>query len=230
MMQEKIRKDLWISKIPKFILNIQIIMVCGMQSRVKSAGLLALLLILLSLHTGCISFGPAPKGDQGSLKSVQTGGGSIQDITSRSVPTGSLADTITTLPAALQEGSTGVNGMTITKIWGYGVDSGGLARTWVLGMWEGGKATLITRSEGEWKVLDLPITLPRDEVKIQELISPQDLYLRNVNTIGREMNRLKVGESDITLDRDTYQVTIHSEMESTTLSFNAKTGELIPSP
>lgn len=205
-----------------------------MGSRVKFAGLLFLVLILFSLHAGCISIGPAPnpapKGDQGSLKSTQTGEGPIQDITSRNAPKVSLDDAIGALPAAAQEGGIDINGMTITRIWGYGVDSAGLARTWVLGMQGGGKTSLLTYSEGEYKVLDLPTTLPQEEVKIKELISPQDLFRRNLNTIIKEMNRLRVGESDLTLDQNTYQVTIHSASESSTLSFNAKTGELIPSP
>jgi hypothetical protein len=120
--------------------------------------------------------------------------------------------------------------MTINEVWGYGVDSAGLARTWVLGMQGAGKTTLLAYSEGEWTVLDLPTTLPQEEVKIKELVSPQDLFRQNLNTIVKEMNRLRVGESDLTLDQDTYQIAIHSALERSTLSFNAKTGELIPSP
>jgi hypothetical protein len=205
-----------------------------MLSRVRYAALLLVFLVLFSLHAGCISFGPPPpKGDQGSLISTrtgQTGEGPIQDITSRTAPRVSLDDAMVSLPAAEQEGGFDITGMTITKIWGYGVDSAGLARTWVLGLQGGGKTTLLTYSEGEYKVLDLPTTLPQEEVKIKELISPEDLFRRNLNTIVREMNRLRVGEGDLTLDQNTYQVTIHSASESSTLSFNAKTGELIPSP
>ena len=201
-----------------------------MGSRVKFAGLLVLFLILLFLHAGCISFGPAPKGDQGDLKTIQTVESPIQDITSRNAPKVSLDDAIGALPAAEQEGAIDTSGMVITRIWGYGVDSAGLARTWVLGMQGDGKTALLSYSEGEYKVLDLPTTLPQEEVKIKELISPQDLFRRNLNTIVKEMNRLRVGESDLTLDRNTYQVTIHSASESSTLSFNAGTGELISSP
>ena len=200
-----------------------------MGSRVKFA--ILLLFILLFLHAGCISLGPPPpKGEQGTPKSTPTGDGSIQDITSRSAPKVSLDAVIGSLPIAQQEGVIDIEGMTITKIWGYGVDSAGLARTWVLGMQGGGKITLLSYSEGEYKVLDLPTTLPQEEVKIKELISPEDLFRRNLNTIIPEMSRLRVGESDLTLDQNTYQITIHSASESSTLSFNAKTGELIPSP
>jgi hypothetical protein len=211
--------------------NLQIIKVYGMLSRVRYAALLLLFLLLFSLHTGCISIGPPPpKGDEGDLKSVPTspiGEGPIQDITSRNAPKVSLDDAISSLPAAVQEGGFDIKGMTITKVWGYGVDSAGLGKTWVLGMQRSGKTTLLTFSEGEYRVLDLPTTLPEEEVKIKELISPQDLFRRNLISIVREMNRLKVGECDLTLDQNTYQVTIHSASESSTLSFNAKTGELI---
>jgi hypothetical protein len=201
-----------------------------MLSRARYAALILVFLLLFSLHAGCISFGPPPTKDQGSLKSPQADEGSIQDITSRNAPKVSLNDAIGSLPAAEQEGGIDIGGMVITKIWGYGVDSGGLARTWVLGMQGGGKTTLLSYTEGEYKVLDLPTTLPQEEMKIKELVSPQDLFRRNLNTIVREMNRLRVGESDLTMDRNTYQVTIHSASESSTLIFNARTGELMASP
>jgi hypothetical protein len=120
--------------------------------------------------------------------------------------------------------------MTITKIWGYGVDSGGLAGTWVLGMVGGGKTALIEYSEGEYRELDLPTTLPQEEVRIRELISPQELFRRNINPIVMAMNRLRVGETDLTLEEGTYQVIIHSATDSTTLYFDGKTGGLLSSP
>lgn len=200
-----------------------------MLSRARYAALLLVFLLLFSLHAGCISFGPPPAKDQGSLKSPQADEGSIQDITSRNAPKVSLDDAISSLSGAEWEGGIDIGGMIITKVWGYSVDSSGLARTWVLGMQGDGKTTLLTYSEGEYKVLDLPTTLPPEEVKIDELVSPQDLFKRNLNTIVREMNRLKVGECDLTLDENTYQITIHSTSESSALSFSAKTGELISS-
>jgi len=204
-------------------------MVYGMPFRLRYAGLL-LVLLFFSLSAGCISFGPPPKENQGELKAVQTAGGPIEDITFRNASRVSLDVAMKALPAAEQEGGIDIKGMTIRRIWGYGVDSSGLARTWVLGLKGGGTTTLLAYGEGEWKVLDLPATIPEEEVKIHELLSPQDLFRRNLNTIVREMNRLRVGEGDLVLDQNTYQVIIHSVSESSTLYFNAKTGELIPSP
>jgi hypothetical protein len=200
-----------------------------MGSRVKIAGLLLLLLLLL--QAGCISIGPPPPREDQTPKTTQTREAPFQDITSRNAPKISLEDALATLPAAEQEGIIDMNGMIITKVWGYGVDSAGLARTWVLGIRGAGRTTLLAYGEGAWQVLDLPTTLPQEEVKIKELISPQDLFRRNLNVIGREMNHLMVDEANpLTLENGTYQVTIQSASESSTLSFNAKTGELIPSP
>ncbi|HMA05695.1 MAG TPA: hypothetical protein VKO45_07185 [Methanomicrobiales archaeon] len=207
-----------------------------MGSRVKIAALLLLLLVFFSLQAGCISLGPPPQGGQQgqpSPKSTQTvrpGETSIQDITSRNAPKVSLEDAIALLPAAQQEGLIDMTGRVITKVWGYGVDSAGLGRTWVLGMAGNGNTTLLSYTEGGWSVIDLPTTLPREELKMGELVSPQKLFNRNLNTIIAEMNRLRVGEVDLTLDAGTYQVIIHSATESTTFSFNARTGELIASP
>jgi hypothetical protein len=200
-----------------------------MGFRVKLA--LLLLLLLVIIHAGCIAIGPPPpREDQGGQKTPQTREVPIQDITSRNAPKISLGDALATLPAAEQEGVVDTSGMTIRKIWGYGVDSAGLARTWVLGMQGPGRTILLAYGEGAWQVLDLPTTLPQGEVKIAELVTPQDLFRRNINVIGREMNNLMVGECDLTLEQDTYQVTIHSDAESSTLAFNAKTGELMASP
>ncbi len=210
-----------------------------MRSRMRNAAILLILLITFSLFTGCVSLGPPPSGNQGSQvtpkgTSTPKGGspveGSIQDITSRNAPRVSLADVIGALPTAGQEAGIDTTGMVITKVWGYGVDSAGLAKTWVLGLHGGSTATLIAATEGEYKTLDLPTSLPQDEMKLGELVSPQDLFNRNLNTIVGEMNLLRVGECDLTLDAGTYQIIIHSATDSSTLTFNAKTGELIANP
>jgi len=203
-----------------------------MGSRVKIAALL--LLVLFSLQAGCISLGPPPpRGGpvtQVSTPATSAGDGSIQDITSRVPPRVALADAVGAIPAAEQEGTIDTTGMVITKVWGYGVDSAGRARTWVLGMQGGGRTGLFSYNEGEYQALDLPTPLPEEEVKLAELLSPQDLFARNLRPISAEMSRLKVGECDLTLEKGVYQVIIHSASESGTLSFDAKTGEGIPSP
>ena len=116
-----------------------------------------------------------------------------------------------------------------TRSSGIGVDSSGLAGTWVLGMAGGGNTTLLSYSEGEWKSLDIPDpNLPDGEVKIDQLLSPQALFKQDYLPITREMTRLNVVEMrELTLDQNTYQVTIQSASDSSTLSFNAMTGELI---
>ncbi len=200
-----------------------------MLCRARYAGLL-LLLLFFSLAAGCISFGPAPSRTEGGLSSAQTNVSPIHDVTSRNAPKVSLDDAIGALRAASQEGID-TTGMNITRIWGYGVDSSGLATTWVLGMRGGGNTELLSYSGGEWKVVDLPLTLPDEEVNLTEIVSPQELFQRNLGTIVREMNRLNLGEANsLTLDEHTYQIFLQSASGSSTLSFNAETGELISSP
>jgi hypothetical protein len=206
-----------------------------MGSRVKSAALLLFLFLILLLQAGCISISRAPeKGSGGGLSGVPTatprGGEPIQDITSRNVPKVSLADVMAALPSAAADGGIDLRGLVTTRIWGYGVDSSGLARTWVFGMQGEGRTLLLSFSEGQFRELDIPTTLPQEEVKIREIVTPEDLFRRNLNKIVQEMNRLRVGESDITLDANSYQIIIHSPSESSTLSFSARTGELSTSP
>jgi hypothetical protein len=203
-----------------------------MLSRVRYAALLFVILLLFSLQAGCISFGKAPQDDGAPAKNTPSSSNPIQDITSRNPPKVSLEDAMATLKVAEQEGGIDIKGMSIHQVFGYGVDSSGLARTWVLGMQGEGKTSLLSYTEGEWKGLEMPdISLPKDEVKIKELISPQDLFRnrKNADLIVQEMNRLRINESDLSLSGETYQVTIHSATDSKTFSFNARTGELISS-
>jgi hypothetical protein len=221
-----------------FILNLEIIKVYGMGSRVKSVPLLLLALflsLLLLLQAGCLGRSGSPDGTEGGLSSAPVsttlpGGEAIQDGTPRFVPKVSLSTALGALPAAGQEGSIRTGGMALTKVWGYGVDSSGLARTWILGMQGGGRSALFTFNEGEFEELDLPAALPQGEVKMGEILSPNDLFGKQMNTIVREMNNLRVGECDLVLDENSYQVIIHSPTDSRTLSFNPKTGELMASP
>ena len=219
-----------------FILNLEIIKVYGMGSRVKSVPLLLLplFLSLLLLQAGCLGRSSSPDGTEGGLSSAPVstlqGGEAIQDGTPRNIPKVSLSTALGALPAAEQEGTIRTGGMALTKVWGYGVDSSGLARTWILGMQGGGRSALFTFTEGEIKELDLPADLPGGEVKMGEILTPNDLFRKQMNTIVREMNNLRVGECDLILDESSYQVIIHSATDSRTLTFNAKTGELMASP
>jgi hypothetical protein len=206
-----------------------------MGSRVKSAALLLALLLVLLLQAGCLSISAPPeKGTGGGLAGVPTvtprSGEPIMDITSRNVPKVSLAGVMAALPDAAADAGIDVTGLTTTRIWGYGVDSSGLARTWVLGMQGEGRTLLLSFSEGQFRELDIPTPLPQEEVKVREIVTPEELFRKNLNRIVQEMNRLRVGESDITLDAHSYQVIIHSPQESTSLSFSARTGELSTSP
>jgi hypothetical protein len=201
-----------------------------MGPRVKSASFLPLFLLILLLIAGCTIESPPPAKDSGAVKPSPTAT-LIEDITYRNALRVSLRDALSSLPVAEREGNIDLRGLHIAKIWGYSVDSAGLARIWALGMKGPERTVLLTYSDGEFQVQDLPVDLPGGEVKIGELLTPQELFSRNLNTIVQEMNRLKVAECNpVTLEEDTYQVTIQSDTESSTLTFNARTGELIPSP
>jgi hypothetical protein len=206
-----------------------------MGSRVKSAALFLFLLFFL-LQAGCISIDTkAPDQKERGLSAVPTvtphGDGPITDITSRNAPKVSLADVMAALPAGARDANINTGGLSVTKVWGYGVDSSGLARSWVLGMKGGGRTLLLSYSDGQFQEEDIPTILPDEEVKPGEIVTPEELFRQNLNRIVQEMARLKVGEVDpLTLDAGTYQLTVHSPTESSTLTFNARTGGLITSP
>jgi hypothetical protein len=194
-----------------------------MGSRVKSALFLLFLLILL-FEAGCISPGPHP--DVGTEKGFGPALTMEPPYFPRAVPKVSLSDAMAALPAAEQEGGIDIRGMTLRQVFGFGVNSSGLARTWVLGMGGDGRTTLLSYSEGEWRELDVPVKLPANEVKPKDLLSPGEIYRINLDTIGKEMDRLQINESDLSLNESSYEVVILSPLQRSTLSFNAKTGEL----
>ncbi len=206
-----------------------------MLSRVRSAPLLLVLLLLFSLSAGCSILGKSPESDGGPATPAQAtnpgNSGSFEDITTRNPPKVSLEDAMASLTVAEQEGGIDIRGMTLRQVFGYGVDSSGLARTWVLGMEKDGKTTLLAYSEGEWKALDMDVPLPGGEVRLGDLISPQDLFRnrKNADLIVQEMNRLRVTESDLTITGEVYQVTLHSPTDGKTFTFSGKTGELTQS-
>ncbi len=200
------------------------------RGRYAALFLILAFLLLFSMNAGCSSKGQQ-SGDNGGLApNSASGSSSIQDITSRNPPKISLENATDALTVAEQEGGIDIKGMTIHQVFGYGVDSSGLARTWVLGMQGGGKTTLLsyTAGEGEWKSLEMPtILLPESEVVMRDLISPQDLFRKNADLIVREMNRVKINEADLSLADGNYQVTIHSPTDSSIIVFNGKTGEKV---
>jgi len=201
-----------------------------MLSRGRYAAFFLILafLLLFSLNAGCSSKGSQPGGTGGLAPNPGSSASSIQDITSRNPPKISLENATDSLTVAEQDGGIDITGMSIHQVFGYGVDSSGLARTWVLGMQGGGKTTLLsyTAGEGEWKSLDMStIVLPVSEVVMNDLMSPQDLFQKNSDLIVRAMNKVRVDEADLSLADGSYQVTIHSQTDSMTLVFNGKTGE-----
>jgi hypothetical protein len=210
-------------------MNLEIIKVYGMGSRVKSASLLLIILLALLLQAGCThsSSGGTEGGLSPALTSTPVGTSSIEPETPWAAPKVSLSDALKALPAA--EGID-IGGLTLTEVWGYGVDSSGLARTWVLGMQGNGKNTLLTYSEGQFTELDLPTTLPLGEVKFGTVLTPEDLFRKDMKSIVGAMNNLRVGECDLVLDENSYQVIVRSGTESKALTFDAKTGELKASP
>ncbi|HTY51581.1 MAG TPA: hypothetical protein VMB35_00125 [Methanomicrobiales archaeon] len=189
-------------------------------------------LLFFTLSCGCLSFGKSTGTVQATVTPTGT---TIKDGTARGDPKVSLEDAMSSLPAAEQESGIDTKGMTLHQVFGYGVDSSGLARTWVLGMQGNGRTTLLsyTTSESEWKALDMPgIILPEGEVKVADLLSPQALFQNRkvADAVVIEMNRQKVSECDLTLGSDVYDITVHSDTDTETLRFSATTGEKVASP
>ena len=113
------------------------------------------------------------------------------------------------------------------QVLGTGVEIDGQAASWALGLQDGEEIRWLTYGPAGWQEISLPAPLPADEVRIADILSPEDL-LRGLEDMFRPvMERLGADTVDLALAGGVYSVTIRSDAWMETLSFEADTGEVI---
>ncbi len=165
---------------------------------------------------GCLGAAPLP-----------TGGG-ITPIDLPEPPAAStLAGALAELDLLGAEGGLNVAGASVHQVLGTGVDIDGQAASWALGLQDGEEIRWLTYGPAGWQEISLPAPLPADEVRIADILSPEDLLRGREDMFRPVMERLGADTVDLALAGGVYSVTIRSDAGMETLSFEADTGEVI---
>ena len=96
-----------------------------------------------------------------------------------------------------------------------------------LGLQDGEEIRWLTYGPAGWQEISLPAPLPAGEVRIADILSPEDLLRGREDMFRPVMERLGADTVDLALAEGVYSVTIRSDAGIETLSFEADTGEVI---
>ena len=108
------------------------------------------------------------------------------------------------------------------------VDDSGNATSWVFAVKNITTNELLIFNGKRWTVIPWIITtLPSEEISVDHIISPGNLFTRNKAVILSNSTSKIPGRHDLELQKGIYKLTIYSGSTSTILSFNATTGALI---
>ncbi|MDD1651889.1 MAG: hypothetical protein LUO86_02505 [Methanomicrobiales archaeon] len=182
--------------------------------------LLALLALMAVLTSGCAMLGSRSSG----------GDASLTDITVYSKERSTLEKALEALRSDEQKGLVDLTGMELTQVMGIRVDKSGGARIWTLGYRGGNSTRILEYSGGKWTGVDVQIPLPEDRIPLDQLILPTTLFAKQKTAIGEAFSRRGVNESELILRGDSYTLTVPSPSGTTVLVFDARTGEVRPSP
>ena len=126
------------------------------------------------------------------------------------------------------EGLIEAENMTIYQVMGTGVGIEGHADSWIIGGREEGESILYSYDYySGWNKMSWPGPLTEEEVNLEKIISPQDLYSKNSAIISEKYRNSGVTYSDLFLKDGVYTIAIRDGTKITELKFNADTGELI---
>jgi hypothetical protein len=177
---------------------------------------LSVLVVLALLCSGCSVPGQGSSG----------GNGGHSDITVSPMERTTLDEAISSLRKAERDELQDLVGMKITQVMGVRVDLDGKARTWTLGFKGLNSTKVLEYHAGDWTRLDLELPLPDEEILIDQLIPPEQLYAARRDRIREALDRHGATESDLLLARGVYTITVPSPSGTTVLIFDARTGEM----
>jgi hypothetical protein len=175
----------------------------------------ALLVVLALLCSGCSIFSQGSSG----------GNGGLSDITVYTKERTTLDEAITSLRNAEQDELQDLVGMKITQVMGVRVDKDGKARTWTLGFRGLNSTKVLEFHAGDWTRLDLDLPLPDQEILLDQIIPPEQLYAAKKDRIKEALDQHGATDSDLLLAGDVYTITVPSTSGTTVLMFDARTGE-----
>jgi hypothetical protein len=157
-----------------------------------------------------------------------SGGPSVIDRTPRDEPSKA------TFENAWQElsyyesiGGINLTGVTIHQIHGTGVDIGGNASSWIVGVQQGDTSSLLVYDRESWRQISWGESFTTQYITFDQILLPTEIYDTNHQTIENVMNTNGVKESDIDLSDGIYTISIRSTNGLSQLRYNATTGDLL---
>ncbi|WP_298669944.1 hypothetical protein [uncultured Methanofollis sp.] len=148
--------------------------------------------------------------------------GGIRDVTSPSTEEKTHLETaLADLEVLAGEGFENITGMEVITVSGTDVAAAGNASTWVLGIRQDGRPSLLVYSHGTWSRLNWNHPLDGETIPLDTTLMPTDLYEVHADEIGG-LGPL----TDLTLVNGTYTLRSHAPTPET-LAFDAQTGGVV---
>ena len=107
------------------------------------------------------------------------------------------------------------------------VDSSGNAISWLFGTREPSGNELLMYDRTGWKIIPWNATIPTEELVLDQIVSPNILFIQNKDAIFSTSSPSIPEQRDLVLKQGIYTLTINSGSASRILKFNAYTGALI---
>ena len=107
------------------------------------------------------------------------------------------------------------------------VDSSGNAISWLFGVRQSTGTELLMYDRAGWKIIPWNATLPSEEIVLNQVVSPNTLFVQNKEVIFSSSSQSIPDRRDLILKQGIYTLTVNSGSKSRILTFNATTGALI---
>jgi hypothetical protein len=107
------------------------------------------------------------------------------------------------------------------------IDNSGNATSWLFGVRQSTGTEVLMYDRAGWKIIPWNATLPPEEIILNQVVSPNTLFIKNKEVIFGASSPSIQERRDLVLKQGVYTLTITSENSSRVLSFNAISGALI---
>jgi hypothetical protein len=115
----------------------------------------------------------------------------------------------------------------IYYIFSRDLDNSGNAQTWLFGVRHSTGTDLLMYDSAGWKIIPWSATLPSEEIILNRVVSPNNLFIKNKEVIFGASSPSIQERRDLELKQGIYTLTITTENTSRILTFNATSGALI---
>jgi hypothetical protein len=155
--------------------------------------------------------------------------GGIRDSTIYSFENEATFDAaLTQLERQIARGEIEGENISVRQVNGVDLNISAYARSWIIGRETAeGSSLLIYNPREGWREEPWMVPFPEEEIKLDEIVSPTELYAGNEQVIGEAMAAANVTKTDLELSGMNYTVIVRSSTNISILSFYADTGEMV---